>query len=71
MGDVKMFPGVQPLEEATSEKVLEQIKELNPKQIVVVCTLEDDRLMVVGNTSVAMGVYCLEVGKQVLINEQD
>ncbi|MGI0010469.1 MAG: hypothetical protein ACREAE_03625 [Nitrosopumilaceae archaeon] len=71
MSNIIDFPGQRENENLSVEEVFKKTLEAQKlKYVVVVGILEGDaEVMITGNTSLAHGVYLMEVGKTILINQ--
>lgn len=70
---VKYLPGINPDaggdKKLTVEAVVQDLLEKKPKEVTVVAVLEDGSVMVTGNSTIASGVYLLELGKLIIMEK--
>lgn len=71
MAEIKNFPGTKIEEDLSVEKVIEAVKEKNPQKVIIIGMTENDFIMTAGNTSKSLGIYMLEVAKNIILNEGD
>ena len=66
---VKYLPGVtkEENEEVTVEMIVKDLIEKKAKEVVVVSILEDGSIMITGNATLATGVFLLEKGKSIIL----
>lgn len=68
MSNVVNFPGSEKTTEPpTPKEILEAVKDMPLKYIVVIAVQEDSKVAVIGNTFVPQGVYLIELGKKMLL----